>query len=79
MITVCNRAAQETCPLYFGHAHQLHWSLVDPSAVAGSEQEQAEAFLSTILTIEKRVEQLMTIANAQESTWVSALNALIKT
>ena len=79
VITVCDRAAQETCPLYFGHAHQLHWSLVDPSAVAGSEQAQAEAFLSTISIIEKRVEQLITIANAQESTWVSAFNTLIKT
>lgn len=79
VITVCDRAAQEPCPLYFGRTHQLHWSLADPSAVAGSEQAQAEAFLSTISIIEKRVEQLITIANAQESIWVSAFNTLIKT
>ena len=30
VITVCDRAAQEPCPLYFGRAHQLHWSLARP-------------------------------------------------
>ena len=43
VITVCDDA-NERCPLFPGAAARLHWSFPDPSAVAGTEDEQLEAF-----------------------------------
>jgi arsenate reductase len=46
VITVCDRA-RETCPVFSGAAKRLHWSLDDPAASEGSEQERLEAFRRT--------------------------------
>jgi arsenate reductase len=45
VITVCDDA-QEACPNFPGARKQLHWSLPDPSAVHGSEEERLMAFRS---------------------------------
>jgi arsenate reductase len=73
VITVCDRAAGETCPLYLGSAIKLHWGLQDPSALRGTEEQIAAAFLSTITCIEQRVDQLNTVAQLPATYWQSAL------
>jgi len=45
VITVCD-AARESCPIFPGAARQLHWSLPDPSAAKGEEEERLAAFRS---------------------------------
>lgn len=62
VITVCDSAAGETCPLYFGQALKMHWGLADPSKIEGSEENQARAFRSTISIIQERVHALEHIA-----------------
>ena len=43
VITVCDEASAETCPLFPGlRTHTLHWSFEDPAAFAGSPQEKLE-------------------------------------
>lgn len=59
VITVCDNAAGETCPAYFGDAIKLHWGLKDPSAIDGSEQEVKQAFLNTIAILNHRIDTLM--------------------
>lgn len=44
VITVCDKAAGEACPLFFGHALKAHWGMPDPSQVIGSEAEINDAF-----------------------------------
>ena len=44
VFTVCDRAAQEMCPLWPGQPMTAHWGVADPAAVEGNEQEKQRAF-----------------------------------
>lgn len=59
VITVCDSAAGETCPVWFGNSVKVHWSLPDPSRVQGSEAEVRTAFLSVMQTLERRFKALL--------------------
>lgn len=59
VITVCDQAAGEPCPAWFGRALRVHWGLADPSRLAGSEEDIARAFRATIATLRARIEQLL--------------------
>ncbi|MFT5314067.1 MAG: arsenate reductase [Paraglaciecola sp.] len=59
VVTVCDAAAAETCPVWFAHTIKVHWGLADPSKLTGSEQEIAEAFRGTITQITQRVHSLL--------------------
>jgi len=59
VVTVCDSAAGETCPLWFGKSLKVHWGLADPSKLQGSQAHIAEAFRATIEQIKQRVEQLL--------------------
>lgn len=54
VITVCDKAAGEACPVYFGPALKAHWGLEDPSDVQGDEALVDAAFKATLETIETR-------------------------
>lgn len=54
VITVCDRAAGEACPVYFGPALKAHWGLDDPSDVKGDEAAVSAAFHATLARIESR-------------------------
>ena len=62
VVTVCDSAAGEACPVYFGQSLKVHWGLEDPSKLEGSEEDKAAAFNNTIDIIEGRVAALAQIA-----------------
>ena len=62
VVTVCDSAAGESCPVYFGKSLKVHWGLEDPSKLEGSEEEKASAFNNTMNIIEKRVQRLSELA-----------------
>ena len=62
VITVCDSAANESCPVWFGDTVKVHWGLPDPSKLQGSEEEIRNAFYAVMATIEQRVSQLLDIA-----------------
>jgi arsenate reductase len=43
VLTVCDQA-NESCPIFPGAPERVHWSIPDPSAVQGSEDERLRAF-----------------------------------
>lgn len=54
VITVCDKASGESCPVYFGPALKAHWGLEDPSEVTGDEALIDAAFRATLARIERR-------------------------
>ncbi|MGA6106952.1 arsenate reductase ArsC [Pseudomonas solani] len=54
VITVCDKAAGEACPVYFGPALKAHWGLQDPSEAVGDEGQVEAAFHATLACIERR-------------------------
>jgi protein-tyrosine-phosphatase len=54
VITVCDKAAGEPCPVYLGPAIKSHWGLADPSEVEGSDEEIQAAFDATVAHIRRR-------------------------
>ena len=58
VITVCDRAAGETCPIWPGRPAQAHWSIADPAAVEGSRAEQRAAFEGAFRELDARITRL---------------------
>lgn len=44
VITVCDNAAGETCPIWPGNPDKYHWSFADPAAISGDDQTKLAAF-----------------------------------
>lgn len=61
VMTVCDSAAAEDCPLWFGNTLKIHWPLPDPSKSQGNDAEIREAFYSVMETIERRVRELLAL------------------
>ncbi len=67
VITVCDKAAGEACPVYFGPALKDHWGLEDPSDVQGTDSEVDAAFRCTLARIERRCRAFLALPFEQLS------------
>jgi arsenate reductase len=56
IITVCDKAAGETCPVWPGQPISAHWGFEDPAAVEGSDEEKRRAFAKIFRHIMNRVQ-----------------------
>jgi len=56
IVTVCDQAAAEACPVWPGHPVEAHWSIEDPAAVRGDPSEQRRAFERAYRDLERRIE-----------------------
>jgi arsenate reductase len=61
VITVCDNAAGETCPIWPGRPIAAHWGVPDPVAIDGSDDARRRAFRSAWLTLRRRVELLLAL------------------
>ena len=57
VVTVCDSAAGETCPLWMGEVEKHHWRLPDPSRAEGSAAAIRSAFMAVIDRIENKVDE----------------------
>lgn len=61
VITVCDSASKETCPLWIGQSIKIHWALEDPSQLKADDTKVADAFNKTIKILSKRIKALMNL------------------
>ena len=55
IITVCDQAAGETCPVWPGTPVSAHWGVEDPAAVTGDDETKRAAFTNAFATLQKRI------------------------
>jgi len=56
VITVCDQAAAETCPVWPGHPITAHWGVADPAAVEGSDESKRRAFEEAARILRRRID-----------------------
>ncbi len=55
VITVCDNAAKEVCPIWPGQPISAHWGVPDPAAVQGSPSEVQRAFREAFFLLDRRI------------------------
>ncbi|MPR11338.1 arsenate reductase ArsC [Microvirga tunisiensis] len=55
VLTVCDSAAGEACPVWLGHPSIAHWGIEDPAAVEGSDADKEQAFLRAFEFLKSRI------------------------
>jgi arsenate reductase (thioredoxin) len=55
VITVCDNAAKEVCPVWPGQPVTAHWGVPDPAAAEGTQEEINRAFNQAYLMLERRI------------------------
>ena len=63
IITVCDSAAGETCPIWPGHPTTAHWGIEDPAAVEGAGQPQA--FFNAMTYLHRRISLLLNLPDSE--------------
>jgi protein-tyrosine-phosphatase len=58
IVTVCDNAAGEVCPVWPGKPMTAHWGIADPAAVPGTDAEKAFAFQKALNELETRIKSL---------------------
>lgn len=59
VITVCDNAAGEVCPVWPGHPVRAHWGVPDPAAETGTQAQRRDAFQAACGLLQRHVEQLL--------------------
>jgi arsenate reductase (thioredoxin) len=60
IVTVCNDAAGESCPVWPGHPTTYHWPFPDPAKFSGTDEEARPYFREVFHMIKKRIDDFLT-------------------
>ena len=67
VLTVCDNAAGEACPLWPGQPISAHWGIADPAAVDGSDAERRQAFELAFRQLSERISAFIALPLAAAS------------
>lgn len=68
VLTVCDNAANEICPVWPAQPISAHWGIPDPAAVKGTVEEVQRAFHDAVNTLEQRISSLLSLPLLQMDT-----------
>ena len=57
VVTVCDQAAGESCPVFPGRPQKLHWSIPDPAKATGREEDLNATFNQAFHLLKTRIEK----------------------
>ena len=66
VVTVCNNAANKTCPAFFGNIERIHWDFEDPAKVTGTDEEIDAAFEEVYSILRTKIEDFFCSIKAEE-------------
>jgi arsenate reductase len=61
VLTVCDNAANEICPVWPGQPITAHWGVPDPAAVSGTPQQIERAFRDAYLLLDRRISLFLSL------------------
>lgn len=61
VITVCDNAAGEICPIWPGHPAKIHLGFPDPAAAQGTHRERLDQFRTVFEMIEDKIRRLIAL------------------
>ena len=61
VITLCDSAAAETCPVWPGDPIRVHWSLPDPAGHPGTKEERADFAVTIARRLRVKIEGLVNL------------------
>jgi len=61
IITLCDDAANEVCPVWPGHPLTAHWGIADPAAATSSPEEIGRAFHNSFVDLERRIDLFLAL------------------
>ena len=76
VITVCDSAAGEVCPIFPGGPVKAHWGVPDPAAAEGDDEAKRAAFREAMGVLRRRVQRFTSLPF--ESVDPKAMQALVR-
>lgn len=61
VLTVCDNAAGEVCPVWPGQPMTAHWGIPDPAAVEGSDEQKSCAFVRAMEQLQRRISMFVSL------------------
>jgi arsenate reductase (thioredoxin) len=61
VLTVCDNAAGEICPVWPGQPMTAHWGVPDPAAVEGTDERKGRAFMDTAILLKRRIQLMLSL------------------
>jgi arsenate reductase len=76
VITVCDQAAGEVCPIWPGKPMTAHWGFEDPAAFEGSDENKRKLFTKVYRQIMSRASQFVNLPlHVLDSNAIQRMNA----
>ena len=61
VLTVCDNAANEACPVWPGQPMTAHWGIPDPAAVTGTAEQIERAFREAYVALDRRIQLFLAL------------------